>query len=283
MCLLFSSKDIAMFHASFAAPKIRLGLVVTALLWGSLTVAAVNAQTAVPDQLKVGLEVAYPPFESYEGEKIVGFDPELTVMLARQMKLKPTFVDTKFASLILGLGAGQHDAVISGLYITAERLAIADAVPYAKSGALILAAKDSPVMPKTENDLCGVKVGLQAGTSWVKKLKDMSTDYCAAKGKPAVEVHEFPTAPEVMQALLSKNIQAEIEVAAVAKAFVAKSKGRVVISSPAPIYMQTLGVFVKKGNVALQHSFEAAMVAIRKSGEYDALLKKYDLSPFDAK
>ncbi|MRT28679.1 transporter substrate-binding domain-containing protein [Herbaspirillum sp. CAH-3] len=271
-----------MFDASIITKKVRLGLCLASLLFSGMSAISANAQTAVPNQLKVGLEVAYPPFESYEGDKIVGFDPELTMMLARAMKLQPTFVDTKFASLILGLGAGQHDAVISGLYITTERLAVADAIPYAKSGALILASKDG-VMPKSENDLCGLKVGLQAGTSWVKKLKDLSTDYCAPKGKPAVDVHEFPTAPEVLQALLSKNIQAQIEVAAVAKAFAEKSRGRVVISSPSQIYMQTLGVFVKKGNVALKQAFEAGMVAIKKSGEYDALIKKYDLGAVDIK
>jgi polar amino acid transport system substrate-binding protein len=47
--------------------------------------------------------------------------------------------------------------------------------------------------------------------------------------------------------------------------------------------MQTLGVFVKKGNVALKQAFEAGMVAIKKSGEYDALIKKYDLGAVDIK
>jgi polar amino acid transport system substrate-binding protein len=213
---------------------------------------------------------------------VVGFDPELSALLAREMKLKPSFADTKFASLVLGLGGGQHDAVISGLYVTPERLAIADAVPYATTGALIMAGKDG-VQPKTENDLCGVKVGLEAGTSWVKKLKTLSTEYCAPKGLAAVEVSEFPTAPEVSQALMSKNVQAQLEVAGAAKAFAAKSNGRIVISSPAPVYLQTLGVYVKKGNTVLLKQFESAMAAIRKTGEYDALIKKYDLTPVAVK
>jgi polar amino acid transport system substrate-binding protein len=265
-----------MFQPLFSSRKVRLGLALTTLLFGSAMQA--QAQTAVPGTLKVAMEISYPPFESYDGDKIVGFDPELSTMLAREMKLKPVFADTKFASLVLGLGGGQHDTVISALYITPERTAIADAIPYASSGALIMVSKDGGISPKTEKDLCGLKVGLEAGTSWVKKLATLSTEYCVPAGKAPVTVSEFPTAPEVSQALISKNVQAQLEVAGAAKAFAAKSNGRVVISSPEPVYLQILGIYVKKGNTALFKQFEAAMAAIRKSGEYDALIKKYDLT-----
>jgi polar amino acid transport system substrate-binding protein len=39
-----------------------------------------------------------------------------------------------------------------------------------------MVAKDGGVMPRTENDLCGLKVGLQAGTSWVNALKKLSAE-----------------------------------------------------------------------------------------------------------
>lgn len=200
--------------------KTSFGLSLCTLLLG--TALQAQAQTAVPGTLKVAMEVSYPPFESYDGDKIVGFDPELTAMLAREMKLKPVLTDTKFANLVLGLGGGQHDTVISGLYITAERSAVADVIPYASTGALIMVAKDSTLKPKTENDLCGAKVGLQAGSSWVKLLKTLSVEHCVATGKAPITVNEYPTAPEVSQALMSRNIDAQIEVAAAAKAFAEK-------------------------------------------------------------
>lgn len=250
-----------------------------ATLVGLGCLAGAQAQTMAPGVLKVGLEATYPPFESYDGDKIVGFDPDLTALLTREMKLKPALTDTKFVGLIPGLAAGQHDAVVSGLYITPERLAQADAIPYASSGALIMVAKDSKAQPKTEKDLCGLKVGLQAGTSWVKLLKTLSDEHCKATGKGAIAVMEFPTAPEVSQAMMSRNVDAQLEIAGAAKMIVEKTKGRVAISSPDLVYPQTLGIYVKKGNTALKQSFETAMAAIRKTGEYDALIKKYELTP----
>ncbi|WP_234266096.1 ABC transporter substrate-binding protein [Hydrogenophaga sp. NFH-34] len=254
----------------------RAGL---AALLGAGVLAGAQAQTLVPGSLKVALEATYPPFESYDGDKIVGFDPDLTALLTREMKLKHTLVDTKFINLVPGLAANQHDAVVSGLYVTNERLAQADAVPYANTGALILVAKDSKVQPKTEKDLCGLKVGLQAGTAWVKQLQTLSSDYCKSAGKAAVNVMEFPTAPEVSQAVMARNVDAQMEIAGAAKMIVERTKGRMAISSPDLVYPQTLGLYVKKGNTALLKAFQDAMVAIKKTGEYDALIKKYDLSP----
>ncbi len=96
--------------------------------------------------------------------------------------------------------------MISGMYVTPERLKQADAIPYALSGASIIALKSSAIQPKTEDDLCGVKVGLQQGTTWVTSLKNHSDEYCLKNGKPAISIREFPTAPEASQALLSKTL-----------------------------------------------------------------------------
>lgn len=146
---------------------------------------------------KVGMEVTYPPFESYDSNNnIVGLDPEFAALIAEHLKAKPQLIDTKFTSLILGIGK-KYDAVISGMYITPERLKQADAVPYALSGASIIALKSGEIQPKTEDELCGVKVGLQQGTSWVASLKNHSDEYCLKNGKPAISIQEFPTAPEV--------------------------------------------------------------------------------------
>ena len=144
---------------------------------------------------KVGMEVTYPPFESYDSNNnIVGLDPEFAALIAQHLQAKPQLIDTKFTSLILGIGK-KYDAVISGMYVTPERQKQADAIPYALSGASIIALKGGAVQPKTEDELCGVKVGLQAGTTWVTSLKKHSDEWCLKNGKPAITIQEFPTAP----------------------------------------------------------------------------------------
>jgi len=77
---------------------VRLTVLAAAVFGATLAHAAT---TVTPGQFKVGMEITYPPFESYDKDKnVVGSDPELSQLLARHMDLKTEFVDTKFPSLI---------------------------------------------------------------------------------------------------------------------------------------------------------------------------------------
>ncbi|QDQ84144.1 ABC transporter substrate-binding protein [Paraburkholderia megapolitana] len=237
------------------------------------------AATLAPGQFKVGMEITYPPFESYDGDKVVGSDPDLSRALAKQLGANPSFVDTRFSGLILGLNARHYDAIISGMYVTPERVAQAQAIPYAQTGAAIMVPTASPLKPKSAEDLCGLRVGLEQGTTWVAQLQSLSTSYCKANGKGPIVVSEYPSAPEVLQALLSNNVQAQMEISGAAHALSAKSSGRVVVSSTQLIYPQTLGIYVRKDNKPLFDALTRALDALKKNGEYDAVLKKYDLAP----
>ena len=230
---------------------------------------------------KVGMEVTYPPFESYDSNNnIVGLDPEFAELIAQHLQAKPQLIDTKFTSLILGIGK-KYDAVISGMYVTPERQKQADAIPYALSGASIIALKGGAVQPKTEDELCGVKVGLQAGTTWVTSLKKHSDEWCLKNGKPAITIQEFPTAPEASQALLSKNIGAQLEIAPAAQIIVDKSRGRLAISSTRLVYPLPLGIYVAKGNTELAEAIKATLATLKANGQYAALIKKYNLESID--
>ena len=246
---------------------------------GAFAQTPANAVTLAPGQFKVGMEITYPPFESYDGDKVVGSDPDFSRALAKQFGASASFVDTRFSGLILGLNARHYDAVISGMYVTPERVAQAQAIPYAQTSAAIMVAAGSTVKPKTPEELCGLHVGLEQGTTWVAKLQALSKDYCKANGKGEITVSEYPSAPEVLQALLSNNVQAQMEIAGAAHALAAKSSGRVVVvQSPQLIYPQTLGIYVRKDDTALYDTLTKAFDALKKNGEYETLLKKYNLS-----
>jgi len=238
------------------------------------------APTAPPGTLKVGMEISYPPFESYDGDKVVGFDPEVSTALAKHLGgLKVEFVDTRFPNLILGLNANRFDTVISGMYITEERTKQAEAIPYAQVGASIMVRSDSTAKPQQPEDLCGMKVGLQQGTNWINQLKAVSADYCARQSKGEIAISEFPTTAEASQALMSGNIQAHLEISAASQMIVDKARGRIVISSQKALYPQTLGIYVKKGNAELLEKLRGAVDAYKKSSEYNEILKKYNLEP----
>ncbi|SMS10346.1 amino acid ABC transporter substrate-binding protein [Pseudomonas viridiflava] len=238
------------------------------------------APTATPGTLKVGMEISYPPFESYDGDKVVGFDPDVSAALAKQLGgLKVEFVDTRFPNLILGLNANRFDTIISGMYITDERTKQAEAIPYAQVGAAIMVRSDNTTKPQQPEDLCGMKVGLQQGTNWINQLKAVSADHCAKQNKGEIAISEFPTTAEASQALMSGNIQAHLEISAAAQMIIDKARGRIVISSQKSLYPQTLGIYIKKGNTELAEQMRSAVDAWKKSSEYGEILKKYNLEP----
>ncbi|CAE6694091.1 MULTISPECIES: transporter substrate-binding domain-containing protein [Paraburkholderia] len=265
---------------SFKRNSARILLAVAAgALAQTGAVAQTTPQTQVPGQFKVGMEISYPPFESYEGDQVVGSDPELARLLARQLGASASFVDTRFSGLILGLNSGHYDAVISGMYVTPERVAQARVIPYAQTGAAILVLASGQLKPQVPEALCGLSVGVEQGASWAPTLRSVSQNYCKAHGKSEISVSEFPSAPEAMQALLSHNVQAQMEIAGAARALAAKSSGRVVVTSTQLIYPQTLGIYVKKDNSSLFDALSKALDKLQNSGEYGVILKKYDLVP----
>ncbi|TBU79834.1 amino acid ABC transporter substrate-binding protein [Pseudomonas daroniae] len=259
-------------------PSIRTAsLAIACTLAVSVAQAAEAPKTIASGELKVGMEISYPPFEYYEGDKVLGFDPEVSAALAKRLGLEASFNDISFPNLILGLDAGRFDTIISGMYILPERLEKADAIPYAKTGAAIMVRSDAEKKPATPEELCGLTVGLQQGTSWIPALQKVSDGYCKEQGTGAITINQYPTTSETSQALLSGHIQAHLEIDAASLLIVEKARGRIAISSQNAIYPQVLGIYVKKGNAQLLDALKSALDEFKASGEYAELLKKYNL------
>ncbi|WP_152224324.1 ABC transporter substrate-binding protein [Pseudomonas sp. SCB32] len=253
-----------------------IGFLYLALLGGWNGVSATEEQAP----LKIGMEITYPPFESYdENNNIVGSDPELARSVAKALGRTVEFVDTKFLNLINGLNSKKYDAIISGMYITEERKRQALVIPYAITGSAILVTRGSEFQPQTPEELCGKKVGLEQGNSWLPKLQKLSQSYCLPNKKPAVTLSEYPSAPEATQALLSGNVEAQVEIAGAAHMISERTRGRVVISSKELISPEVLGVFIRKGNDSTYAEISKALALSRENGEYHDILKKYGLEP----
>lgn len=247
-------------------------------------VASADAGTIEPGHLKVAMAATYPPFESVQNGKIVGSDPDFGNLLAKQIGMSVSFEDTKFSTLILGLSARRYDAIISGMYITPERTAQAAAIPYAQTSSAILVTAASGLKPKKPEDLCGLHVGIVSGTVYLPKLHELSDGYCRSSGKGTIDISEYPTTAEAIQAMLSNNVQAGMQVANTAYTLAARSNGRIVVSSTDLIYPQVIGIYVRKDNDALIQTIKKGIDAMRQSGQLDKWLKANHLymPPADA-
>ncbi|EOG3618985.1 amino acid ABC transporter substrate-binding protein [Pseudomonas fulva] len=233
--------------------------------------------TLQPEHLSIGSDLTYPPYTYLAQGKPAGFDPEFMTLLGQQLKLTPQFHDTRFANLVMGVNARRFDVVASALYVTPERAAQVDFVPYLKSGASLMVRTDDNFRPQSPEDLCGKRVGSIKGGSWIPKLMVLSKSYCQANGQAPIDSREFPTSPEAAQALLANAVDVQFEDAAVAAITADKLKGRVTLSSQTLIYPVVIGLAVRKGNDALLKQIDQGLAAMKASGDYQTLLNRYNL------
>lgn len=240
-----------------------------------------SVDTITPGVLLIGSDLTYPPYLYLKDGKAVGFDPDFMRAVAEHMGLEPKFVDTRFAQLIIGLRSQRFDVVASILYITPKRAEAIDYVPYMQTGDSLIVQADGDFEPQTAKDLCGKSVSNIKGASWIPKLKKVTQEHCLPADKQPIEIKVFPTAPGATQALLSGNVDAQFADAAVAKLAVEKSAGQIKITSDELLFPIAVGLGVNASNDDMCAALTQAIEEMKSTGEYQKLLDKYNLRPFD--
>jgi ABC-type amino acid transport substrate-binding protein len=71
--------------------------------------------------MRVANSGVYPPFESMEAGKLVGFDVDLSNLIAQQLGVRAEIQVIDFKGLLPALKSGKVDMLISGFTYTAER------------------------------------------------------------------------------------------------------------------------------------------------------------------
>lgn len=237
---------------------------------------ALAGETITPGTLAVGSDLTYPPYNYFnEDNTPAGFGVGMMKEIARILGDNIAFVDTRFENLILGVKGGQFDVIASTLYVKPERAKQIDYVPYMKTGVSIAVSAASGLSFVSPEALCGHVVGSIKGAAWIEHLTALNATTC--KDAP-IDSREFPTSPEVTQALLSGGIDAQMEDSAVLADAAAKLGGRIVVTTNENYYPVIVGLGVQKGNAALAEKFRTALAEMERNGSYEAMLAKFGVS-----
>ncbi|WP_149829337.1 ABC transporter substrate-binding protein [Streptomyces tailanensis] len=240
--------------------------------------------------IKVGSDIAYPPVEYMEDGKAVGIDPDIAEALGKQLGVKFEFQNNKFAQLIVGLEAERYNVIMSAMNDTADRQNGVDSdtgkkvgngidfVDYFTAGTSILVQKGNPKGIKSLDDLCGQVVALQVGTTSEGIAKEQSKK-CEKDGKKAIKLQTFDTDPEALLRLKQGASVADLNDFPVA-AYNAKTSGGgndfEVVGDQ--IEAGPYGIGVSKKNTELRDALQAAMAAIIENGEYEKILKEWNVT-----
>lgn len=124
-------------------------------------------------ELIVGTSADYPPFENktYPGGVIVGFDIDLSQLVADEIGVTLTMVDIPFDSLIAACSGGTVDMLAAGLTYTLGRAEqLAPSITYINVSQVIVAQNNSGYTITHIDNVTTYTVGVQTGTVMYDEL-----------------------------------------------------------------------------------------------------------------
>ncbi|MFJ8492129.1 ABC transporter substrate-binding protein [Streptomyces sp. NPDC094038] len=263
---------------------------------GSSSTSSAPLASKLPDDIrkagvvKVGSDIAYPPVEYMENGKAVGVDPDIADALGKQLGVKFEFQNGKFDNLIVGLQANRFNVIMSAMNDTKDRQdgidsdtgkkvgSGVDFVDYFTAGTSILVQKGNPKGIKSLDDLCGKVVALQKGTT-SEGIAKAQSEKCTKDGGKAIDLQTFDTDPEALLRLKQGASVADLNDFPVA-AYNAKTSngGKDFEVVGEQIEAGPYGIAVSKENTQLRDAIQAAMAAIIKSGDYQKILEKWNVT-----
>lgn len=232
--------------------------------------------TLTPGTVVWGLAATFPPFEAMQDGKPVGFDVDLAEAVAKRMGVKSEIQGFEFKGLVPALLGKRIDAIISGMYVNADRLQVADFVPYVLVGNQIVVRKGNPLKITEAMSLCGHRVAAPVGTAFELAAKKADTD-CKAAGKDGVTLLALGGSTTCALALKEDRADAIIVSGPTAAAFQADSPDAFDNGGPSYANETKVGIAVVKGNADLLAAIDKAVKATVADGTYAALLKKWHL------
>lgn len=237
--------------------KTLIILLSTAMLLGLSACGASSSQ-----KLVMATNAAFPPYESVEGNEIIGIDPEIAKLIADDIGRELVIEDMAFDSIIAAVQSGKADIAMAGLTVTEDRKQnINFSDPYTEAAQVIVVKKDSPVA--SPDDLEGKTVGVQIGTTGDIYAGDIAD----------ATIERYSKYFEAINALNQDKIDAVIVDREPAKVFVSDSDELKMIDKEFTLEEYAIGV--AKENTELLDQINASLKKLQESGEIDKIINKY--------
>lgn len=148
--------------------KIIALILVTVML--TFCLASCGAKGATLDDVKSAGKITiatspdFPPFESLEGNEVVGIEVEIMKLIAEELGVECDFVQMDFDSVLIAIQAGKYDCAMSGITVNPDREKnMLFTSPYYTAAQVIVVEETSDISGKA--DLEGKTVSVQTGTT----------------------------------------------------------------------------------------------------------------------
>lgn len=222
--------------------------------------------TVTPGKLTMATNAFFPPYEYYEGDKIIGIDAEIAQAIAEKLGLELEIKNMEFNSIITAVTTGAADFGLAGMTVTEDRLLEVDfSTSYAKGVQAIVVKEGSAITCYEDLTAEGAayKIGVQLGTTGDIYASDEFGDL----------VTQYNNGNEAVLALQAGDIDCIIIDNEPAKAFVAANEGLAVLEST--YADEDYAACFAQENDALREAVNEAIEELIMDGTIDAIIEKY--------
>ena len=241
--------------------------------------AVVGAGTAGGAQraatFKFCTDPTFPPMElASSSGAISGFDVDMASALAKTWGATAKPLKTAFPGLIPALKAKKCDAVISGIFVTPDRLKQAGAVRYMETHRVFIVQAGNPKHVTGPSSLKGLNVVVQAGTKYEEYLK-------ALKAKIGFNLQSYPGDNDAVAQVIIRRADVALT-QDTSFAYQAKAHPGKIAVAYTFTAKDNFGVYFRKGD-ALGAQIKSGIAKLKSNGTLVRLAKKYKIPVADVK
>lgn len=221
------------------------------------------AETPAEGILTMATNAQFPPYEFYEGDKVVGIDAEIAAAIAEKLGTTLEIVDMDFATIITAVQSGKADFGMAGMTVNEERLQNVNFTDsYATGVQVVIVKEDSEIA--SVDDLEGKLIGVQEGTTGHIYCSD---DYGEEN------VNALADGATAVNALQQGKVDCVVIDRQPALSYVKANEGLKILDTE--YVAEDYAIAVAKDNTELKDSINAALNELIEDGTVQSILDKY--------
>jgi polar amino acid transport system substrate-binding protein len=228
-------------------------------------------------------DMPVPPYSQFDAQGTPsGIDPDMGTEIAKRLGLQAVILNVVFNTIIPAVDSGKCDIIMSAMNINPTRQKAIFQIPYAQEGGAWVVAKGNPANILKDTDLCGKKVAVQTGTTHTDevlgigyKLGSGYDQICQKAGLPVINLQQYAKDQDAFLALISGQVQANLDDSATAAVNVAAHSDVVELSVLAPVGQEPQGIGVALNHPNLKAAVEKVLQSMVADGTYKQFFVKY--------
>jgi len=245
-------------------------LLALSMLLVSASCAKKAALTVEEGVLIMVTNAEFPPYEFWDGGKIVGIDAEIAEAIAGKLGLTLRIEDIDFNAILSAVTSGRADMGMAGMTVTEERMQNVNfSTSYATGVQVIIVRENSPITSKDDLSAEGAKFNIG--------VQETTTGDIYASGdledKGFAVIHRYKRGADAVQALVTGRVDCVIIDNQPAKAFVAANQGLKILDTEYTV--ENYAISFSKQNTALRDAVDGALRELIADGTVQNVIDKY--------